>query len=231
MTHDTEQAIDRIVHLISNEEDRKVVFLTGSGISRPVVASTEQLTDLFLEELGPSSGQVRTRISSYSISDKYQAAAQELKQRRGERSLSAAVKKAVLKALDEDRRDEIKDLEHISPNDWNLPPAQRLLGELAAKIPRQQLGAVITTNFDPLTEAAFERNDVRNATLATPGNQAFPIDSVYGVVPIVHLHGYWVSTATLSTSMHLNNERPQIERMIWRSQFKNGSEKALTPAR
>lgn len=213
---DLEQAVDRIVHLIRHEEDRKVVFLTGSGISLPVVPSASELVDLFLAEMGPSGAQVRARIASYSASDRYQEAAEELKQRRGERSLSAAVRKAVLRAIDPSRAAELSDPESITHSDWILSPAQERLGKLAAKIPRQQLGAIVTTNFDPLTEAALERNNVRTATLATPGNQALPMDSVYGSLPVVHLHGYWASTATLSTSMHLNTERPQIERMITR---------------
>lgn len=214
MSQGIDQAVDRIVHLIRHEEDRKVVFLTGSGMSIPQVPSTADMIELFLDELGTAGNQLKPRLSTMSLSEQYQAAAEELKARRGDRGLSAAVKKAVLRALHPDRASALTNPDEITHADWALPPAQRVLGELAGRIPRQQLGAVITTNFDPLTEAAFEGSGVRIATLATPGNQAFPIESVLGVLPIIHLHGFWATTATLSTSMHLNTQRPNIERML-----------------
>lgn len=216
MTGTIEQAIDRLAFALKDEEDRKVVFLTGSGISMPQVPSTGDMVTFFLKELGSSAAQLDTKLTGLTPAQKYQLASHELKQRRGDRGLAAAIRKGVLKALKDDTLSGVIDAGTIRHEDWNIPSAQRLLGELISKIPPQQLGAIITTNFDSLTEVACTLNNVNVVTLAVPGTTAFPIEGLFGALPVVHLHGYWDKSATLSTTAQLQADRPDIERMISR---------------
>lgn len=213
---DLEQAVDRLAFTIQEEQDRRVIFLTGSGISLPGVPSTSEMVEYFLDELGDSAKFFRTTLSTMSAQDQYQACSLELKQRRGERRLAAAIRKGVLRAAQPHVDPATFGADAGRPENWNLPEAQNLLGLLCSRIPAQQLAGVVTTNFDPLTEVAFTKHNVHTTTVATPGNTAFNIESLYGTLPVIHLHGYWESTATLSTAVHLNSERPQIEKMITR---------------
>jgi hypothetical protein len=216
MSGDIEQAIDRLAYAVREESDRKIVFLTGSGISLPQVPSTEEMVAYFTGELGPSGAALAARVVGLSPTEQYQMASHELKQRRGDRGLAAAIRKGVLQALKSNTVDGVLEAGSIQAEDWNIPPAQRLLGELLSKIPPQQLGAIITTNFDSLTEVACGLHNVNAVSLAVPGSAAFPIEGVFGALPVVHLHGFWAKTATLSTAAQLQTERPQIERMISR---------------
>jgi hypothetical protein len=214
---DLDQAIDRLSHAVRTQEDRKVVFLTGSGISAPNVPGTQEMVTILLDELGAKpASDLRASFGVLSDSDQYLAAAHELQRRRGDIGLAAAISKGVRRALNSSYTGSGTDLELIPDSAWNVPDAQRLLGELFAEIPPQQAGAVITTNFDPLTEVSFRRNNVAATPLAVPGAMAFPIDAICGPLPIVHLHGFWEKTATLSTAVQLETQRPQIERMITR---------------
>lgn len=216
MSGDIEQAIDRLTHAIRSEEDRKIVFLTGSGISVPSVPSTEGMVSLFVEELGHFGSSLRPKLTDLPSTSQYQIAALELKQRRGDRGLAAAIRKGVLQAVKASTVTEAIDTGSLQAEDWEIPPAQRLLGELISKIPPQQLGGIITTNFDSLTEVACGIHNVNVVSLAVPGSAAFPIEGVFGALPVVHLHGFWAKSATLSTAAQLQAERPQIEGMITR---------------
>lgn len=214
MTEDLERAIDRVSYLIEAEEDRKITFLTGAGISIPNMPSTAEFVEIFLGELGKSSNSIRQSILSMDEGESYRHVASELKQRRGERGLAAAVRKGVLSALSSELINSASDTDKITYKDWNLPPSQKLFGELISGVPRQQLSAIFTTNFDPLTEASLEAQGVERVTLSTIATDTIDLDAVIGHLPVVHLHGFWEKSATLSTALHLNAERSGVERMI-----------------
>lgn len=212
---DLEQAIDRLSYAVLNEESRKVVFLTGSGISSPQVPGTQAMVDVFLEQLSAMTAEsLRKKVAGRPPSEQYTTVAEELQRRRGDIGLASAIGKGVARALKESSRSSALNMDTVTDSDWNLPEAQNLLGKLVSKIPPQQVGAVITTNFDSLTEVAFRLHGIAATPLAVPGSTAFPIDAVCGPLPIVHLHGYWGNSATLSTAVQLDTERPNIERMI-----------------
>lgn len=216
MTDYLEQAVDRLTFAIKEEEDRKIVFLTGSGISLPQVPSTGAMVEIFLDELGLSAKALRVKTQDMTAEQKYQTVSHELKQRRGDRGLAAAIRKGVLRAIKDSAKTRVATSGGIEDEDWQLPPAQERFGELIAGIPRQQVGAILTTNFDSLSEVSCRLNNVQTATVAVPGTAAFQLDAIYGTLPIVHLHGFWESTATLSTGKQLATERPQVEQMIAR---------------
>lgn len=214
---DLEYAIDRLSHVVAVEETRKVVFLTGSAMSTPQIPGTQEMVSLFLDTLSPEVAKnIRSTFTGLSAPEQYLKAAFEVQRRRGDYGLASAIGTGVRRALKTNYMSMESDTNTIPDTAWNLPPAQRLLGELFHKIPPQQAGAVITTNFDSLTEISFRRNNVPATPLAVPGTMAFPIDAICGPLPIVHLHGLWEKTATLSTAIQLDKERPQIERMITR---------------
>ncbi|MDP9998312.1 P-loop NTPase [Pseudarthrobacter sulfonivorans] len=214
---DLEQAVDRLSHAVMTEETRKVVFLTGSGISTPQVPGTREMVDIFLSALGASTAQaLRKKIANYSPADQYTTVAEELQRRRGDIGLASAIGMGVSHALKKPHSSNSVNPESISDADWEVPEAQNLLAKLISRVPTQQSGAIITTNFDSLTEVALRNHHVQATSLAVPGSMAFPIDAVWGALPVIHLHGFWGNSATLSTAAQLDTERPQIERMITR---------------
>ncbi|MGF6834198.1 hypothetical protein QF015_002380 [Paenarthrobacter sp. TE4293] len=216
MTDYMEQAVDRLSYAIKEEADRRIVFLTGSGISLPQVPSTAAMVEIFFDELGASAKALRVKLQDQTAEQKYLAVSHELKQRRGDRGLAAAIRKGVLKAIKDSAKSKITSSGGVDDEDWELPRAQERLGQLVAAIPRQQVGAILTTNFDSLSEVACRIHSIQTVTVAVAGKAAFQLDALYGTLPIVHLHGFWESSATLSTGQQLATERPQVEQMIAR---------------
>lgn len=214
VTSDLERAVDRIIYAVTDEPTRRISFLIGAGVSQPSVPTTAEMTEIFCRSIGAYCSQLRESIRHLDVSTAYQTAAHELRQRRGESALAKAVQQGVLRArLNESESVGLDDLEDSG---WKLPPAHDFLGKLISLIPTQQRGPIFTTNFDPLAEVALRKHGVSNATLATPSSVSIPLDSVFGSLPIVHLHGYWVKSATLSTIDQLNRMRPGVEETLQR---------------
>jgi hypothetical protein len=216
MDESLDQAIDRVQYAISNEIDRRLIFVLGSGVSIPEIPSTEEMIAYFEAEVGAFSPDFRRQLAALDPPERYRTAALQAKQRRGDRGLAAAVRKAVLNAY----RGGPNPSGDVIDSDWTLSSAQAALAKVVGHIPTQQLGPIFTTNFDPLTEVALRTKGLAVTAVATPATVAFPIDQIYGSLPIVHLHGYWQDSATLSTVAHLEKERQGVEEML-HAQFRN----------
>lgn len=211
---DLESAIDRIQHAVAREKDRRVAFVTGSGLSLGSVPSTRDMIQFFLDEFAKVPADLQN-LSQLSNQDAYLKAAHALRQRRGDRGLAKAIQTAVLGAhLEPEPNLEQGSAELLNPARWTIPSAQDSLAHLIRLIPSHRRGPVFTTNFDPLTEVAARRYGVDVAPVATDSLKAFNLESIVGPVPIVHLHGYWLQSSTLSTSEQLSLERPDIENLI-----------------
>lgn len=213
----SDEAVDRLQYAIMNEPERRIVFVTGAGVSLPAIPSTEEMLAYFEAELDGISPDLKKQLAREQSPVAYQMLAKQLRQRRGEAGLARAIRKAVLSAApDFDGPPGTNPLD----NDWLLAPAQIALAKLVIAIPEQQRGPIFTTNFDPQTEVALRLRGIAVTPMATPSNSAFPVEQIFDTLPVIHLHGFWVNSATLSTVAQLERQRPGIEEML-HGQFSN----------
>lgn len=211
---DIERAVDRLSHEIKEDHERKIIFIIGSGLSYPSIPGTGEMIEYFLSELGKSGEKVRSRIEKLELSEQYREAAQEVRSRRGDSGLTRAVQSAVATGRCPGVDDSINKSTQFDHDEWKVTEAQLMVAEVYQQIPGPRRGPIFTTNFDPLTEAAFGMKGIATTSLAVPGSEAFPIDSILSGIPIIHLHGIWSNGATLSTGVQLNHDRPDVEEMI-----------------
>lgn len=98
---------------------------------------------------------------------------------------------------------------------WHLSPAVAEIGTLLATQPPCFAPLVLTTNFDPLIEVSVERagGHAYSSALDTDGR----LDQVHGRgCHVVHLHGYWLHSDTLHTTVQLGQDRPQLQTSLER---------------
>ncbi len=98
---------------------------------------------------------------------------------------------------------------------WNLPPGQASLGRILAGLSQEYRGPVLTTNFDPLTEIAMRRAGVEPVYYVNADDSSFLTNlRVQSSPTVLHLHGFWRDSVTLSMSEQLEARRPAIEGCI-----------------
>lgn len=215
MNDDLDRAIDRLAFAIQNEPSRKISFLFGSGLSLPAVPGTNALVSLLCDATGALAGTLKEQARSLDAGAAYRLVAHEVRQRRGESGLARTLRAAVLQAYSGNEAIDGHG-DGLDDSAWLLPAPQLSLAQLIARIPPQQRGPLFTTNFDPLAEVALRLRNVQTATISAPAGVAIPLDGIYGTLPVVHLHGFWLHTATLSTGEQLIRPRPEIESMLQR---------------
>lgn len=199
---------ERLSSAIVHEPDRRIIWVTGSGLSAPIVPSTSQMIDFFRAALGepePTSG------VAVSSPDEYRRLASRLKLRKGASALSAVVRDAVLRAFNGDVGHDLPDPDHPG---WNVPPQQIALAKIVGLIPEYRRGPIITTNFDTLTEAALCRAGIEASALSAAGLSPVGFEVPVGVLPVVHIHGVWNKGLTLSTDSELQFDREVLESQI-----------------
>ncbi|MGW2744988.1 P-loop NTPase [Streptomyces sp. NPDC001450] len=217
-----DRLISRLTHTLT-EGSRKVAFITGSGVSvgavpgvDGIVAHMHAVPSSFNDQL-----QFKRALKGLSGGEKYQQAADVLKELRGQDGLNLAIRRAVLDActgLGAPERsvlarrgdpEELKQTEHDTGL-WTLTPAVESLGALLRALPAHRRGPVITTNFDPLLEIAVRKAGGR------PNPQALDFDGKLeqreddDAVNIVHVHGYWRIGDTLHTISQLTRDRTEL---------------------
>ncbi|MCT4803022.1 SIR2 family protein, partial [Serratia marcescens] len=89
------------------------------------------------------------------------------------------------------------------------------LNQFAEFIKKQNIivNSIITTNFDPLIETCFDKNNIkhRSYTLTSDGSIIKPItDDENEKIDIYHIHGFWKDSDTLHTSSQLTQPRPHL---------------------
>ena len=95
---------------------------------------------------------------------------------------------------------------------WTLPPGQAALGRILHGLPATSRGPVLTTNFDPLTEIAVRRSGGNPSMFINADDTSFLANLRVQNNPFVlHLHGYWRDSTTLSTPEQLELRRPVLE--------------------
>lgn len=202
------QAVQRLVHAVQHQEDRRVVFLTGSGMSVPVIPSTSDLVEQMATRLGSVGSELLASVSSDPPAEQYQFLADEFGQRLGDVEFAKLIRESVLTACDHEN------VSSISEDAWKVPPQQSALARVVASLRPERAGPIFTTNFDPLTEVALRREHVSVTTISLPGSNGIRLDNIYGSIPVVHLHGFWERGAALSTAQQLTLSRPMVESML-----------------
>lgn len=92
---------------------------------------------------------------------------------------------------------------------WHLPVGVRALGALAARH-RDRFGrTILTTNFDPLLEAAIRAAGGHAHSTVLVNDGSLEVTRGEGT-HVVHAHGYWVGADTLHTPTALTQDRPQL---------------------
>lgn len=89
------------------------------------------------------------------------------------------------------------------------------LGRIWAGLSPQLRGPILTTNFDPLCEIAIQKAGGHVVLRIMDSDGSFLRDVRAVTLPqVVHLHGYWRESATLSMTTQLTRERPALEGSI-----------------
>ena len=201
-----EDAVERLTYAILGEQDRKLCFLVGSGVSIPVAPSTAAMCDHMYSELD-----MKTARPDHQTGSEYRQLAEAMKRRRGVHGLPRLLRRI----LDPDRSAERPT--PIESDAWELPKQQRGLAQLISLLPAHRRGPVFTTNFDPLTEVALHREGVHAQAVIASGASTVNLDALVETVPVVHLHGFWTVGPSLNTDAELLTARPGVEDEVLRS--------------
>lgn len=215
--------------LMEDVEARPIAFITGSGISRGAVAMSGEIIQLIRKDLSPTDAMdLDSELAQYQDDgEKYQKAFQWFTKRRSpkfrDRVIAIATARAyndVFNDVTERSTDEIVAVARDDENNvdrWNLPVGQESLGRLIVGLEPNKVGPVLTTNFDPLTEISIRKSGGQATTRISANDTAFLGDIRFSADhQVVHLHGYWRDSTTLSTPEQLELERPAIEAGIRR---------------
>ena len=200
----TEDLIERLTFLL--QENRRVTFITGSGISLGSVPGTHEMTQRFLDACPKN-----TVVDSHDDGSRYRDAAERLRRTRGDRKVADVIRTACLSAY---RGDANPSPATTDSSEWAITPEQTALARFIQLIPTDLRGPVLTTNFDPLTELALESVGITNYALTLSPTSPPNLSSIRGGLPVVHLHGSWDSPATLNTPGQLALEQPDVSQLI-----------------
>jgi tetratricopeptide (TPR) repeat protein len=209
--------------------NQEAVVLVGSALSAPIspgspgVQGVAGVVDLIRLEFegDPSVLREFDLVVDRAGRGRYQEAFLFLQGRLGQSAANEIVRRAVLGARSTGTgegqeptdphtasEDELRALEFDSH--WFLNPGTESLGKLLVERPVQFGRYLLTTNFDPLIEAAVRAaggSYIRTA-LHSDGN----LTQTEGTgCHIVHLHGYWHGSDTLHTPAQLQNARPNLK--------------------
>jgi len=98
---------------------------------------------------------------------------------------------------------------------WHLPVGVRALGALAARHRARFGRTILTTNFDPLIEAAIRSAGGHAHSTVLVNDGSLEVTRGEGT-HVVHAHGYWVGADTLHTPAALTQDRPQLRASLAR---------------
>lgn len=199
---------------------RPVAFLTGSGISAGAVPMSAAIVKIISDGLSKAE---RESFDNYlddgeDDGEKYQQAFRWLGLRKPPAMRDKIIQLATLAACD--LREVPRDSTLIGKSAalereldrWRLPAGQEALGRLIAGLPHEMRGPVLTTNFDPLTEIAIRKAGAEPVYYVNADDSSFLTNlRVQSAPSVLHLHGYWRDSVTLSMTEQLEAKRPAIE--------------------
>ena len=225
--HDEGALLDRLTRGLK-KRSQEVVFLVGSPLCYPQapglpgVPGVEGVIDLIRNEFDDDPSQKPLLETDLSLAGdlRYQTAFAFLLGRRGQHTANEIIRRAVCAArstqpetvdipqnqatIDEECR-----LLEYDVSNWILTPGMEALGKLIAGYPGRFGRSILTTNFDPLIEAAIRcaGGNYFRTTLHSDGNFS---QTTGNGCHVVHLHGYWYGSDTLHTSRQLGQPRPHL---------------------
>ena len=223
---DEEALLDRLSDGLIDSH-REVVFVVGAPLSASeepgqpgvpgVTEMVEEVRSRFPENSNPRTSFENTVINT---PNQYQAAFNFLQGRRGQDACNQIVRDAVLRArkkVDENREIDSSQIneEQLAQIDadcdgWHLTNGLESLGQLIAEQPEYFGKTLLTSNFDPLIEAAIRNSGGQVWQTKLIGDAELGNTSADGC-HIVHFHGYWCGTDTLHTGMQLLQSRPALK--------------------
>jgi hypothetical protein len=202
------------------------IFMVGSGLSLsanpgdPGVPGAEGMIDLVrawvggdqatLDELNRCLAQAGLEDASASA---YGAAFEFLRNWRGQNTVNAVIRGAVLMArLPRARQSDDPAVLEQDVEGWTLTPGTRAIGVLLSGHRQSYPGPVLTTNFDPLLSIAINRAHGRPRRAILDGDGRLPSGAELepNEVSVIHLHGYWRGSDTHHTGVELTAPRPQL---------------------
>lgn len=223
--------VSRIAYSLGNSDGgRPIAFLTGSGLSRGAVPMSDQIVTQIRKSI-VEEADLRAFdehvAKANDDGERYQQAFQWLGIRRDPGFRDRVIQIATLSACKTDDLTDVSDADgvvdgrkllartgelELDPARWTLPDGQAALGRILHGLPPEKRGPVLTTNFDPLTEIAVRRSGGNPSFFVNADDTSFLANLRVQNNPFVlHLHGYWRDSTTLSTPEQLERRRPVLE--------------------
>ena len=199
-------AIERLASTLTEEKDRRVVWVTGSGVSVPLMPSTLEMCELFAQKLGET-----LNSPPVNPAEEYRRLAKALKLRRGPGVARRLVEEQVARACAGSGDTQVPNHTHES---WQTTPQVEAIASLIHGLPEQQRGPIITTNFDPLLEVALHRRGVPCQPMSAGSLGGINMTAGLSQLPVVHIHGLWSDAFPLNTDAELDLERPVLEEQL-----------------
>ncbi|MEU9533629.1 SIR2 family protein [Streptomyces sp. NPDC048213] len=214
------------LQVLTEEADRPLVTVFGSGISSEVLPSVPQLTDIFRNHV-PKPGLARFDETVAEAQDpgvKYQNAAAVLTRQAGEQTVMRAIRTAVLQAcpdvLEKDvaevARNEERCREYVKTGNWRIPRGYEQFAKFFASLNGRMRGPIITTNFDPLIELALGQAGVPAVPIPIPTDTTPTLQQLKEAIaqPVLHIHGYWTGPATSNVPTRITSDRPGLDDVL-----------------
>ncbi len=198
---DQEDLQYRLKDILSDSSNRKVHFLIGAGASVGAAPTTADLAELMRKAADLPATDVP------ADSTIYQQYARKLKLRRTD-GMRDVFRFALF-----DHHPKWLDRNNIPSFDsgvWSIPPNQAAIANFYDAVPSDRRGMIITTNFDPLTEAALHERGISCNPLLGHASNPIQLSAVTNAIPVVHLHGFWSEGKTLNTDAELLAAREDI---------------------
>lgn len=204
-------------------EARPIAILAGSGITAGAVPSVNEIINAIRNAMTPDdAAQIDVRLAKLSEPGlKYQEAFTFLSLRRPPEYRDRIIRACTLRAYNGSIQsradlgsDKLPEYER-DVDGWKIPVGLQALGRIWSGLPPAIRGPILTTNFDPLCEAAIQKAGSQVVPRIVDADGAFLRDVKTVTLPqVVHLHGYWRDSATLSMTTQLTQDRPALEGSI-----------------
>lgn len=220
ITGTMEDLLGRIAYSVSTEgRGRPIAFLTGSGVSAGAIPMSREIVEIVRKALTKDDQRAFDEhlTSAADDADRYQQAFQWLGLRRDAGYRDRVIQLSTLRACDTSDIPETELLDHsgkleLDLDRWKLPKGQAALGRILTGMPQELRGPVLTTNFDPLTEIAVKKAGGNATYFVNADDTSFLANLRIQIEPFVlHLHGFWRNSSTLSTPEQLELGRPVLE--------------------
>jgi SIR2-like domain len=207
----------------SGEPSRPIAILTGSGLTAGAIPGVTEIVNIVRHRVS-SDDQIELdrRLAAIDESSlKYQEAFTFLSLRHPPELRDRIITLCTLRAYHGQLPEKgallpsrLTEYEADTDN-WHLPHGVAALGRIWAGLPANLRGPILTTNFDPLCEIAIQKAGGHVVLRIMDSDGSFLRDVRTVSLPqVVHLHGYWRESATLSMTTQLTLERPALEGSI-----------------